>query len=151
MYFFNRNFCIIWYLKPFVSSKRSLNKFLMVDLRVSNWINEVTIGGSGSGKTKILLHLIKKQDDFDKIFLYAKDLSEPKYQFLIKKHKNAGTKHLNDLKAFIECSNTMHNVYDDINDYNLTRKRKLLIAFDDMIKDIMSNKTISSCCEKIVY
>ena len=151
MYFFNRNFCIIWYLKPFVSSKRSLNKFLMVDLRASNWINEVTIGGSGSGKTKILLHLIKKQDDFDKIFLYAKDLSEPKYQFLIKKHKNAGTKHLNDLKAFIECSNTMHDVYDDINDYNLTRKRKLLIAFDDMIKDIMSNKTISSCCEKIVY
>ena len=98
-----------------------------------------------------MLHLIKKQDDFDKIFLYAKDLSQPKYQFFIKKHKNAGTKHLNDLKAFIECSNTMHDVYDDINDYNLTWKRKFLIAFDDMIKDIMSNKKISSCCERIVY
>ena len=79
----------------------------MLDLRVSNWINGLTIGGSGSGKTKILLHLIKKQDYFDKIFLYAKDLSQPKYQFFIKKHKNAGTKHLNDLKAFIECSNTI--------------------------------------------
>ena len=43
------------------------------------------IGGSGSGKTNALLNLISQQDDIDKIYLYAKDLSEPKYEFLIKK------------------------------------------------------------------
>ena len=44
--------------------------------------------GSGSGKTKTLLNLIKEQDDIDKIYFYAKDLSEPKYEFLIKKHED---------------------------------------------------------------
>ena len=72
------------------------------------------IGGSGSGKTNALLNLIKEQDDIDKIYLYAKDLSEPKYEFLIKKREDAGTKHLNDPEAFIKCSNKMDNVYEDI-------------------------------------
>ena len=63
-------------------------------------------GGSGSGKTNTLLNLIKEQDDIDKIYLYAKYLSEPKYEFLIQKRENAGIKHLNDPNAFIECSNT---------------------------------------------
>ena len=97
------------------------------------------IGGSGSGKTNALLNLIKEQDDIDKIYLYAKDLSEPKYEFLIKKCKDA-TKHLNDLKAFIECSNTMDDVYENIDDYNSNRQRKFLIVFDDIIADIMANK-----------
>ena len=92
------------------------------------------IGGSGSGKTNALLNLIKEQDDIDKIYLYAKDLSEPKYEFLIKKREYAGIKHLNDPNAIIECSNSM----DD--DYNLNRKRKILIVFDDIIADIMTNK-----------
>ena len=69
-----------------------------------------------------------------------KILSEPKYQFLIEKRENAGIKHLNDLKAFIECSNTIDDVYEDIDGYNPTRKRKILIVFVDMIADIMSNK-----------
>ena len=43
----------------------------------------LVIGGSGSGKTNALLNLIKKQDDIDKIYSYAKDLSEPKYEFFI--------------------------------------------------------------------
>ena len=60
------------------------------------------IGGSGSGKTNALLNLINEQDDIDKIYLHAKDLSEPKYEFLIKKRKNAETKHLNDPNALIE-------------------------------------------------
>ena len=72
--------------------------------------------------------------------MYAKDLSEPKYEFLIKKCKDVGIKHLNDSKAFIECSSTMDDVYKNINDYNSSRKRKILIVFDDMIADIMSNK-----------
>ena len=67
-------------------------------------------GGSGSGKTNALFHLRKEQDDVDKIYLYAKDLSEPKYEFLIKKHEDTGIKHLNDSKAFIQCSNTMDDV-----------------------------------------
>ena len=69
------------------------------------------IGGSGSGKTNALLNLIKEQDDIDKIYLYAKDLSEPKYEFLIKKREDVGTNHFNDPNVFIECSNTMDDVY----------------------------------------
>ena len=53
--------------------------------------------GSGSGKTNALLNLISQQDDIDKIQLYAKDLSEPKCAFSIKKCEDVGIKHLNDL------------------------------------------------------
>ena len=102
------------------------------------------IGGSGPGKTNTLISLIKQQDDIDKIYLYAKDLSEPKYEFLITKRKNAETNHLNDPNAFIECSNTMDDVYENIDDCNLSMKRKILIVFDDMIADIMSNKTFQA-------
>ena len=60
------------------------------------------IGGSGSGKTNALLNLIKKQPDIDKMYLYAKDPYEAKYQPLINKRKSTGLKHFNDSKAFIE-------------------------------------------------
>ena len=86
--------------------------------------------------------MINQQDDIDKIHLYAKDLCIPKYEFLIKKRKNAGVKYLNDQNAFIECSNTMDDVYENIDDYNPIRKRKVLIVFDEMIADIMSNKKV---------
>ena len=59
------------------------------------------IGGSGSGKTNTLLNLTNEQKDIDKIYLYAKDLSEPKYEYLIKNRENAGIKHLNDSKALL--------------------------------------------------
>ena len=94
------------------------------------------IGGSGSGKTNTLLNLINEQNDIDKIYLYARDLNEPKYKILIKKHEDAGIKHLNDPNAFTECSNTMDDVYGNVDDYNPNRKRKILIVFDDMIADI---------------
>ena len=45
------------------------------------------IGGCGSGKTNALLNLINKQNDIDKMYLYARDLSEPKYEYLIKKRE----------------------------------------------------------------
>ena len=48
------------------------------------------IGGSGSGKTNASLNSIKEQDDIDKIYLYAKDFSEPKYEFWIKEHEDVG-------------------------------------------------------------
>ena len=101
------------------------------------------IGGSESGKTNTLLNLIKEQDNddlIDQIYLYAKDLSEFEHKFLIEKWENAGIKNLNDPNTFIEYSNTMDDVYEDIDDYNPSRKRKVLIVFDVMITDIMSNK-----------
>ena len=82
------------------------------------------LGGPGSGETNALLNLVQEQDNIDKIYLYAKDLSELKYEFLIKKREAAGIKYFNDLNAFIECSNTMDDVYDNIDDYNPNRKRK---------------------------
>ena len=81
------------------------------------------IGGSGSGKTNALLNLIKEQDDTDKTYLYAKDLSEPKYKFLIKKHKDVGTNHFDDLNSFIECSNRMDDVYQNIDDCNPNKEK----------------------------
>ena len=72
--------------------------------------------------------------------MYARDISKPKYQYLIKMIENAGINHLNDLNAFMECSNTLDDVYENINDYNLSRRRKILIVFDNMIADIMTNK-----------
>ena len=72
------------------------------------------IGGSGSGKTNALLNLIKNQPDNYKIYLYAKDLYEVKYQFLIYKRERTGLKHFNDPKAFIEYSNDMQDVYKNI-------------------------------------
>ena len=81
--------------------------------------------------------------------MYVKDLSEPKYEFLIKKHKDVGTNHFNDPNAFIECSNTMDDVYQNIDDYNPGRKRKILIVFDDIIADIMSNKTFQAIIKEL--
>ena len=100
------------------------------------------VGPSGSGKTNALLNLIQKDNDncIDKIYLYAKDLDEPKYQFLVKKRENGGIKTLNDPSVFIEYSETMDDVYNNIDDYNPKRKRKTLILFDDMMADIMTNK-----------
>ena len=50
--------------------------------------------------------------------------NEPKYEFLIKKCDDVGIKYCNDPNAFTECSNTMDDVYENIDDYNPSRKRK---------------------------
>ena len=83
------------------------------------------------------------------MYFYARDLNEPKYQFLIKKREDAGIKHVNNPNAFIECSNTMDDVYENINDYNPIRKRKKLIVFDDMIADIMTNKRFQAIIKEL--
>ena len=108
----------------------------------TNWpYRMLIIGPSRSGKTNKPLNLIQQDNNIiDKIYLYAKDLEEPKYLFLIKKRENAGIKNLNNSTAFIEHLKTMDDVYDNIDDYNPKRKRKVLIVFDDMITDIMTNK-----------
>ena len=104
------------------------------------------IGGSGSGKTNTLLNLINNQPDIDKVYLYANDPYEHKYQFLIKKRQIEiiGLKHFNDPKAFIEYSNHMHDVYGNINDYNPDKENKILTVFDDMIADMTNNKKLNS-------
>ena len=86
------------------------------------------IGGSGSGKTNVLLNLIENQPDTDKIYLYAKDPYEAKCQYLIIKIESVGINHFNDPKAFIEYSNDMRDVYKNINYYNPDKEKKILIV-----------------------
>ena len=81
--------------------------------------------------------------------MYAKDLSEPKYEFLIKKREDVGIKYCNDPNAFIECSNRMDGVYQNIDDCNPSRKRKILIVFDDMIADITKNKKFQAMIKEL--
>ena len=116
----------------------------MVLQNVNNWT-------SGSRKTNALLNLIQKQDNgslTDNIY-YTKYLSEPKYQFLIEKCENAGIKILNDPTAFIEYSNAMDDIYNNIDDYNPRRQRKLLIVFDNIIADIMTNKKFQAIIKEL--
>ena len=101
------------------------------------------IGGSGSGKINLLLNLIENQPDIKKIYLYAKDPFESKYQYLINKREGVGRNHFNDPKAFIEYSSNMHDVYKDIDDYNPDKENKILIVFDDMIADMIRNKKLN--------
>ena len=110
------------------------------------------IGGSGSGQTNALLNLIKEQDSDNliyKIYFYVKSLDEPKYQLLTKKREDVGTKHLNDPKAFVEHSAYMDDVCNNIDDYNPTAKRKVLIVFDDMIPDIITNKQFQAIIKEL--
>ena len=82
------------------------------------------IGGSGSGKTNWWLNLIKEQDDIDKMYLYAKDSSEPQHEFLIKKREDAGTKHFND--------------------------QNWLIVFNDVTADIVKNKKFQAIIKELL-
>ena len=90
-----------------------------------------------------MLNFINNQPDIDKLYLYAKDPYEAKYQYLIKKREKVGIDHFDDHKAFIEYSNDMQDVYKNIEDYNPGKKRKVLIIFDDMIADMINNKKLN--------
>ena len=112
------------------------------------------IGGSGSGKTKKLLNLIKKEDKrdvIDKIYLYARDLSEPKYVYLIKKREDAGI-NIQTIQTYLSSVQKRWMIFMRIL-MIITQKeiKKVLIVFDDMIADIMGNKKISSHNQGIVY
>ena len=88
---------------------------------------KLIIGPSGSGETNYLLNSVKKDNNIiDKIYLYAKDLEEPKYQLFM-----------------------YRSIYDDINDYNKKRQRKVLIVFDDMISHVISNKTAQQVLKEL--
>ena len=109
------------------------------------------IGQSGSGKTNTLLHLINNLHPIDKIYLYAKDIYEPKYEYLINKGEQAGIKNLDDPKSFMEYSDDMDDVFDDINNYNKNRNKKVLIVFDDMIADKEYNKNFKRIIKELFY
>ena len=110
------------------------------------------IGPSGSGKTNVLLNLIEKLNNtipMDKIYLFAKDLSEPKYEFLVRNREKAGIKNYNDANAFIEYFNTMDDVFSNIDEHNTRRKRRILLILDDMIADIMSNEKFAAIIKEM--
>ena len=109
------------------------------------------IGGLGSGKTNALLNLIENPPDIGKIYLYAKDPYEAKYQYLINKREGVSINHFKYLKAFIEYSNDMRNVYKNINQYNPNKEDKILIVFDDMIADMFKKKKAKFNSDRIVY
>ena len=101
------------------------------------------VASSGSRKANELLYLINHEPDIDKIHLYAKDPYEAKYQLLINKRESTGLKYLNNSKAFIKYSNDMDDIYKKIEEYNPNKKQKLLIVFDAMIADMLSNKKLN--------
>ena len=107
------------------------------------------IGGSGSRKTNLLLNLIENQPDIDKIYLYAKDPYKSKYQYLINKRENVVINHFNNPKAFIDYSNDMHDIYENIDDYNSDKENKILIVFDDVIADMINNKKLNSIVSEL--
>ena len=118
----------------------------------NNWpFRMLIIGPLGSGKTNTLLHLINNLHPIDKIYLYAKDIHEPKYEYLINKREQAGIKKLNDPHDFIEYSDDMNDMLVDINDYNKNRDKKALIVFDDMIADIEYNKNFKRLIKELFY
>ena len=123
----------------------------------NNWpFRMLIIGPSGSGKTNTSLHLINNLHPIDKIYLYAKDIHEPKYEYSINKREQARIKSLNDPYAFIEYSDDMNDVLDDINNSNNNnnnnnRDKKVLIVSDDMIADIEYNKNFKRIIKELFY
>ena len=103
----------------------------------------VIIGGPASGKTNVLLNLIKRQRH--KNYLCIKDPFESKYQLLINGREKVGMENLKNPKGFIDYSQTI-DVYVHLEDYNSTKKRRVLIVFDYMIGDTESNTKFKSYC-----
>ena len=78
--------------------------------------------------------------DINKVYLYAKDPYEAKYQYLINKREKVGLGRFKDPRAFIEYSNDIQDVYKNIEDYNPGKKRKIIIVFDDVIADMINKR-----------
>ena len=130
----------------------NLDKLVNEKQTEENWpFLMLIIGPSGSGKTNTLLHLIDKLHPIDKIYLYAKDLSEPKYEYLINKREQVGIKMLQNVKAFIEYSDDMNDIFENIDDYNKKPNKKVLLVFNDMIADIEHNKNFKKVIKELFY
>ena len=92
----------------------------------------------------MLLNLIKNQrPHIEKIYLYVKDPFESKYQLLINGRERVGIKTLKNPKIFTNYWQTIDDVYENLEDYNPTKKWRMLIVFDDMRADVESNKKLS--------
>ena len=91
------------------------------------------IGGLESRKTNTFLNLISHQSDIDKIYLSTKDPFEAKYQLSTNKCEGAGLKHCSDFIVFIEYSNYIYDIYENIEKYKPDQEGKVLMVFDDMI------------------
>ena len=77
------------------------------------------------------------QPDIDKIYLYAKDRYESKYQILIKKRENAGIKHYNDPKAFMEYSKAMNDNMTITLIIIIQAETERLIFFQSTVKELL--------------
>ena len=108
------------------------------------------IGGSGSGKRNLLLNLVINPPDIYKIYSYAKDPYEAKYQYLINKRESVGINRFNDPEVYIEYSNDMRDVYKNIDEYNPDIDNKNLIVFDDMIAVMINNKKLNSIVTELL-
>ena len=75
--------------------------------------------------------------------MYVKEPFELKYQLPINRRRAVTIKEIQNQKAFIDYSQTIDEVYEKLEDYNPTKDRKLLIAFDDMMEDMEANKKLS--------
>ena len=93
--------------------------------------------------------LIENQQDIDKIYLYVKDPYEAKYQYLINIDEKVALKRFNDPRDFIESSNDMCDVYNNIDEYDIDKERKVLTVFDNMIADIIKNKKLNSIVKEL--
>ena len=132
-------------LDDIVSSKKKISS------ENDDWLfRMLIIGPSGSGKTNTLLHLIDKFHPIDKIYLYTKDTDIYTNIYLINKREQAGIKNLNDPHAFIEYSNDMNDLLEDINNYNKKKRdKKVLIIFDDKIADIMRSEKFKAIVKEL--
>ena len=72
--------------------------------------------------------------------MYSKDSCETKYQLLFNKREVGGLKHCNDSEVFTKHSNGVDNIYENVEQCNLNTGCKMLIVFDDVIVDMLSNK-----------
>ena len=102
------------------------------------------IGGSESRKTNVLLNSIENQPDIDKIYLYAKDRYEAKYQYLVKIREKVAIDHHSDSRAYVEYGNDILDVYKNINYYKPDKDNKNSIVFDYMIADVINNIKLNS-------
>ena len=82
--------------------------------------------------------------------MYAIDLYEVKYQLLINKIENTGLRYFSDPKAFTEYSNDMDDIFQNIEEYKPNKKRKILVVFDDMVADMVSNKKLNPIVTKLL-
>ena len=108
------------------------------------------VGGSVLGKTNVLSNLINNQANIYKIYLYAKDPYEAKYQYLINKRKKVELDYYDDPNAFREYSSDMQDVYKNIEDYHPKKNRKVLIVFDDIIADMINNKKLNPIVSELL-